>query len=364
MKKILIFIIILFLCFSSSNIINRLEIFADNLPSTKYYNCYKYTGQVPHFFTHQMINNASLAFSKDNPLRYHYDKDCITSNEFFNFLNEMYNNNYCLIDIYNIIGYDHGIPYFKEVYVPLGKKPFIFSLDDMSYDTLGHGLSDKIILDENGNLASFTESEDFKIQHDKESLCVLESFIEAHPDFSFDGARAIICPTGYNGILGYRINKGAKNRDKEIEEIKPIISKLKELGYRFGSHTYNHIQVCNQSADTLYRDCERYKNEIIPIIGETDILSFPCGSYVTKGQKLEILKKHGFKVFLCVGMPTNIKEYNNCVFLSRKTLDGNSLRNFHKNYEQFINTYSIYDNDNRFIKIKATKQKNNVNKDK
>ena len=35
-------------------------------------------------------------------------------------------------------------------------------------------------------------------------LTILEDFIEAHPDFSYRGARGTIAVTGYNGIFGYR----------------------------------------------------------------------------------------------------------------------------------------------------------------
>lgn len=351
--KIMLILICFTMCFTTNiKLMRHSFINAFSLPATKYYNCYKYTKPVPHFFTHQMINNASLAISSKNPLRYHYDKDCITSKEFFNFLNEMYKNNYVLIDIYNLVGYKNGVPYLKDVYVPFGKKPFVFSFDDMSYDSKGLGLSDKIILDENGNLASYTESNENKIEYDKESICVLENFIKLHPDFSFDGARAVICPTGYNGILGYRINKDAKNREKEIDDIKPLITKLKKLGYRFGSHTYGHINIKSVSTNTLLNDLKKYEDEIIPIIGKTDIYCFPCGNYVNSGYKMNLLKKFGYKIFFCVGLPCNNKQYNNSLFFSRKTLDGNSMRNFHSNYAPFFDTFIIYDNDNRFIKIK------------
>ena len=351
-KKFALLIIIIILFIVSSNTGTSINLFASDLPATKYYNCYKYSGTVPHFFTHQMINNASLAFSQDNPLRYHYDKDCITSKEFYNFLNEMYKNDYILVDIYDVIGFNNGMPYAKDLYIPFNKKPFLLSFDDMSYDSKGLGLSDKIILDEHGNLASFTSSNQNNVEYDKESLCVLESFIAEHPDFSFENARAVICPTGYNGLLGYRVNKGAKNRKQEIEGIKPLISKLKKLGYRFGSHTYGHINVKQVSSQELYRDCKKYEEEIIPIIGKTDIYCFPCGNFVKSGEKLEILKSFGFKIFFCVGLPTPTQEISNVIFLSRKTLDGNSMRNFHNNYLPILDTYNIYDNENRFIKIK------------
>lgn len=321
-------------------------VFAQALPIYTQVGVYKYEGEIPHFFTHQIINDPKKAFSKK--LARHYDKDCITYKELDNFLNEMYKNNYCLVDIYDVIGYENGEPYFKEIFMPIGKKPFLLSFDDMSYDSIGLGLSDKVILDENGEIASFTSSNPTQIEYDKEAVCIIENFIKKHPDFSINNARAIICPTGYDGILGYRINKDGYNRQKDIEAITPLIEKLKKLNYRFASHTYGHIQVSYTSDNQLLRDCEKYKNEIESVIGETDILSFPCGSYVSKGSKLNILKNYGFRIFFCVGDAVTCKK-NGCVFLKREVLDGHSLRCFRKDYKEFFDTKNVYDHENRTI---------------
>lgn len=309
---------------------------------------YKYEGEVPHFFTHQIINDPKKAFSMK--LARHYDKDCITHTEFSNFLNEMYKNDFCLVDIYDVIGYENGEPYFKDLYMPMGKKPFLLSFDDMSYDSIGLGLSDKIILDENNQIASYTASNKNQVEYDKEAICIIENFIASHPDFSINNARAIICPTGYDGILGYRINKDGINRQKEIEAIKPLIDKLKSLNYHFASHTYGHIQVAYTSASQLERDCQKYEDEIESVTGNTDIFSFPCGSFVSSGYKLDILKKHGFKIFFCVGDATSQKK-NGAVFLKREVLDGHSLRCFRKEYSPFFDTKNVYDHENRTIKF-------------
>ncbi|MBQ0017431.1 MAG: hypothetical protein KBT30_02220 [Clostridiales bacterium] len=342
-KFLIIFVLILISTFGNFSTVLALNIDDTNLPSGHLYQCYKYSKPVPHFFTHQIINDPKKAFN--SRLSHHYDKDCITHTEFENFLTEMYNNNYCLVDIYDVVGYDHGKPYFKELFVPLGKKPFLLSFDDMSYDTMGLGLSDKIILDENGNIASFTESNNPQVEYDKEAICLLESFIKAHPDFSHNGARAIICPTGYNGILGYRINKESRiDRQKQIEEIKPLIKKLKELNYHFASHTFNHIQVAYSSDRDLYLDLKKYQDEIISIIGKTDILSFPCGASVSKGSKLDILKSFGYNIFFLVGDGKNI-EKNEAVFLKREVLNGVALRNYRKEYMEYFDTKKVYDKD-------------------
>lgn len=318
----------------------------NDLPQGTHYQCYKYEGEIPHFFTHQIINNPKKAFN--SKLARHYDKDCITHTEFKNFLQAMYQNNYCLIDIYDIVGYKNQEPYFKDVFVPLGKKPFLLSFDDMSYDSIGLGLSDKIILDENECLASFTQNNENQIEYDKEAFCILEDFIKLHPDFSHKNARAIICPTGYDGILGYRINKNGINQNIEIENIKPLINKLKNLGYRFACHSYNHLQVAFASPYNLERDLQRYDDEIVSVIGKTDIFCFPGGSKIEDGQKLSILKNHGYKIFFCVGDAKNTCS-NGAVFLKREVLNGNSLRYFRHYFQKWFDTKKIYDHQHRTI---------------
>lgn len=325
---------------------NQKNVCANSLPVQSDFECYKYDGEIPHFFTHQIINDPQKAFSLR--LAHHYDKDCITHNEFYNFLCEMHKNNYCLVDIYDVVGYKNGVPYFKDLFVPLGKKPFLLSFDDMSYDSKGLGLSDKIILDKNNNFASYTKTNDPQIEYNKEAFPILEAFIENHPDFSFHNARAIICPTGYNGILGYRINKNGIDKVQEIEAIKPLIAKLKSLNYHFASHTYGHIQIAYSSNDMIYQDCKKYQDEILSVIGKTDLFCFPCGSMITKGSKLSTLKSFGYKIFFCVG-DAKTQEKNNSVFFKREVLNGISLRNCRSQYTKFFDTKLVYDHNNRTI---------------
>lgn len=344
---------------TNSQLDNMNSCLSSNLPATKYYNCYKFSGSIPHFFTHEMIINPDKAFQSTNSLKKHYDKDCITSKEFENFLTQLYNNNFCLIDIYDLVGFKNGVPYIKDVYVPFNKKPFLLSFDDMSYDTRDKGLADKLILDKNGKFASYTSNADVPIEYNKESICILENFIEKHPDFSHNNARAIICPTGYNGLLGYRITSSYADTQKEINELIPVVKKLKSLNYHFACHTYNHINVKTISEQELVKDLSLYKEKILSIIGDTNIFCFPCGNFINNGYKLKILKDFDYKIFLCVGLNKEIKEYGNTIFLGRKTLDGNSLRNFHNIYIDYFDTFEMYDNDSRYIKInkKHTKDK-------
>ena len=129
---------------------------------------------------------------------------------------------------------------------------------------------------------------------------------------------------------------------KEIEKLKTVANKLKQLNYHFACHTYNHIQVAYESENTLKKDLQKYQDEITSVIGETPIFCFPCGSYITKGAKLNILKQFGYKIFFCVGDAKTIQK-NGCVFLKREVLNGVALRNYRKQYESFFDTKKIYD---------------------
>lgn len=312
----------------------------------------KYKGDIPHFFVHEIVRDEDLAFSYSNSLSNHFDRDCITHVEFKRFLEEMHKSGYALIDIYDVIGFDENqIPYQKEICFPADKKPMLLSFDDMTYDSRGRGMCDKLIVDKNGKMASFTRSALPQIEHGKDNISILEEFIENNQDFSFNNARAIICPTGYNGVLGYRINKDNPNHKEEIKKVQPVIAKLKELGYHFGSHTFDHIQVGYASPETLKNDLKKYNEQIIPVIGKTDILCFPCGSRTVNEQKIEILKSFGYKIMLCIGIHPSFQEKYGTAYLDRKVVDGNALRTFHKYYSQYFDTYVVYDNQKRKIKI-------------
>lgn len=343
MKKIYFLLLLIIVC--SMSFIN-FNVKAQSLPLNDF-NFYKYEGNIENFFTHQIINRPDLAFNSENKYKYNFYRDCVTFTEFERFLNEMYNNNYILVDIYDCYKTIDGKVYKKDLYLPKYKKPFILSFDDMSFDTKNKGMSDKLILDTNNEIATYTSSNEIQVEYNKEAIPILENFINFHKDFSFNGARGIICPTGYNGILGYRINKDNPNHTKEIEKVKPLISRLKELGYRFASHTFNHIGVSNVSLDVLRKDTDKYNNEIIPIIGETKILSFPCGMLTTNKDKLKILNDAGFNIFLCVGTSKQETWIDNNLFLKRHVLDGGSMLKYRKQLLPIIDTTKIYDYSTR-----------------
>ncbi|MGN1208280.1 MAG: hypothetical protein ACI4TI_02325, partial [Christensenellales bacterium] len=134
MKKSLV----IFICFVTFLILTGFSQNKTNLPIGDF-NFYKFEGNIENFFTHQIINRPDLAFNSENKFRFNFYRDCVTFTEFERFLHEMYNNNYVLVDIYDCYKTIDGKVYKKDLYLPIGKKPFILSFDDMSFDTKNRG---------------------------------------------------------------------------------------------------------------------------------------------------------------------------------------------------------------------------------
>jgi peptidoglycan/xylan/chitin deacetylase (PgdA/CDA1 family) len=331
-----------------------------------------YKGKVDHLFTHCLIAYPEIAFKNNNYMQYDYDRDCITTLEFERILNSLYINNFCLVKISEIFDIKNGRAHKKPLFLPRGKKPLVFSFDDVNYDTrkLGYGMVDKIIVDEDGRLASYTKNapDNKPVSYNKEFINIMDSFITNHPDFSHNNARGLICLTGYDGILGYRTDLVGRNRIREIDAVKPVIKALKERGWEFASHSYGHYHMSKISDAKFKSEVDRFKAEVNSLIGKTNVYVYPYGeSQITdkKGKKIykhKLLEEAGFKVFCGVGAkyfygyaPFNADKKNSVLFMDRKPIDGNNLRREHKEYEQFFNSYEIYDHHNRMTPFKTEK---------
>ena len=318
---------------------------------------YYYTTTVEHLFTHCLIAYPEIAFNKSNPMKNSYNIDCITKNEFNSILASLHKNNYILVDINKTFTNNNGKIVKQKIKVPSGKKPLVLSFDDVNYDTkkMGYGMVDKIILDKNGNLASSTRINNTEdISYTNEFIPLLESFINKHPDFSLNGAKATINLTGYDGILGYRTqSKNTINREQEINAVKPIIKKLKQNGWNFASHSYGHYHMKKISLEQFKNEVDLWKTEVETLIGKTKIYVYPYGEWeVYKNgelsEKHKLLQDAGFELFCGVGMksffsylPTKNKD--KVLFMDRKVIDGSTLRKNDENLHAFFDPQKVYD---------------------
>ncbi len=337
-KPFLSFFLILLICLSNIFFILNLK------PITKVQATEIYDGEVKNIFIHSLIAYPEILDTKSKYIIKKYDIDCIDYIEFNNMLNELYKNDYVLIDINNTFNVnENGIAIKNKIKVPKGKKPLVLGIDDVVYDPSksGNGMVDKICVDKKGNLYTETIIDNKKeISYNREFAPILENFVKVHPDFSYNSAKCCINLTGFCGILGYRISdKNDSFRNKEINDCKKVVNRLKELGYTFACHSYSHYHIKKTCVENVKQDLQDWKDYIEPVIGKTNIFVYPYGEWeIINGDKLsqkqQALCDYGFKLFLGVGiydfftqMPLNSNMKQKILFADRKNIDGYTLFN-------------------------------------
>lgn len=309
-----------------------------------------YSGRVEHLFTHSLIAFPELAYPKNvsnvEKVQNSYFIDCITVNEFKKIINALYEDGYMLVNINYIYELDsNGVPQLKKSFkFPEGKKPLVFSFDDTNYysDRQGRGMIDKLVLID-GKVGTYTKHKDGTVVSgfDEEYIPILDRFVEEHPDFSFDGAKGMICLTGFDGILGYRTQRVTEgsgrteaDREREIEEVKPLIKALKETGWYFASHSYKHGWMSSHGTDWMYDDATKFHDEVIPLIGDTKIYVYPYGDWKRSSDNetcpgtQKVLNDYGFEYFCSVGVSwytKNRSDLGRVILQDRANVDGSAF---------------------------------------
>lgn len=341
--------------------------------------------KVRSVFTHSLIAFPEAHLTSEPNA--HGDKDCLTPKEYKAIIEALYRSGYVLIDyrlIYEVTEDENGneiLDMRKNIRVPKGKKPLIFSIDAVFSPDKDNGLTDKVILHE-GRIASYTKLKNGQeiISYDNEVFGILETFLMEHPDFSFNGAKLVVAPTGYYGFLGHQTqkysdyNKKTINppevRNKAIEEAKELIAYMLDNGYMFGSHTYSHPYMTKQTPEELREDLQAWQDEVGYLLGDVEYYIYPYGDFA-KGTDREslnyIIAEFGFKVFNgCGASCYNIKGFpfdrkQEVIFIDRFTLAGDPLRYYGQNKSSWVKEWGllltdgttpkeIYDHENRYNK--------------
>ena len=312
-----------------------------------------YDGIIENIFFHPLIAYTDKAFDDDNR-KNHMDTWFITVDEFEKILHSLYENDYILINMDKAykIKEENGKKIFESrpFELPKGKKPLVISIDDLNYyDYMKkNGTIHKLILDENNNIAEFTqfEGQEPTISYNKSIINILESFIETHEDFSFKGARGIIALTGYNGIFGYDTSKQSSPTYKEdLEKATKIAERLKNMGWLFASHGYSHLDAREASYDSLAWDCHRWDTHVRQLTGPTNIYVYPFGASLRSSDpKYGVLIDYGFDVFMGVGRQTPIYFRSNSIYTNRLPIDGHCLKGTYGDVSRFFNIEEIIDN--------------------
>lgn len=312
-----------------------------------------YQGDIAHVFYHPVITEPKVAFIQEkNQAKGNFDW-MITADEFKRSLDELYKHHYILIDPHEAYDLKEKTMTRKKLKLPKGKKPLILSIDDMNYYEYmrGHGYADRLVLDQKQHVVSETKDKNGKVttSETNDIVPILNRFVKDHPDFSLNGQKGVIALTGYNGVLGYRTNElDNKNYPKRKEDAKKVVKALKRDGWTFASHSWGHIDFANSSYDQIVRDTKRWKNEVEPIIGKTDVFIYPHGAQ-DRGSKAYqyLVRDEGFKFLAGVG-PNNFTDIgNDSVYQDRVAIDGLNLYDFKYKLKPFLDPSKVYSETDR-----------------
>lgn len=312
-----------------------------------------YQGDIAHVFYHPVITEPKVAFTQEkNQAKGNFDW-MITANEFKRSLNELYKHHYILIDPHEAYDLKEKTVTRKELKLPKGKKPLILSIDDMNYYEYmrGHGYADRLVLDQKQHVVSETKDKNGKVttSETNDIVPILNQFVKDHPDFSLNGQKGVVALTGYNGVLGYRTNElNNKDYPKRKKEAEKVVKAMKRDGWTFASHSWGHIDFANSSYHQIVRDTKRWKKEVEPIIGKTDVFIYPHGAQ-DRGSKAYqyLVRDEGFKFLAGVG-PNNFTNIgNDSVYQDRVAIDGLNLYDFKYKLKPFLDPSKVYSETDR-----------------
>lgn len=311
---------------------------------------------IPHVFFHILVADPSITWNLSGADEYKigdYNQVMTTIDEFKGILQQMYDRGYVLVKIHDMVEEttgENGETIFTKgkIMLPEGKKPFVMSQDDVCYYfyMIGDGYASRMVVGEDGRpTTEYIQQDGTTVTGAYDLVPVLNEFIDEHPDFSYQGAKAILAFTGYNGVLGYRTdpdlaktaeegNKNAEeygvfNYQEEIEAAKPVVQALIDDGWELASHSYGHISY-GSSFEKVKEDADKWQERVANVIGPTDIILYPFGTdiaswtdYTDDNETYNYLRDQGFRFFCNVDSNeywVQIRE--NYVRQGRRNLDG------------------------------------------
>lgn len=312
--------------------------------------------EITHIFYHSLVVDPERGFAGNDSAAAGFKQWMTTVDEFNKITQAMYDNGYVLIDLHDMVTEttdENGTVHFttNQIMLPEGKKPFVLSLDDLSYyhSYDGRGVASKIVLDENGKpTCEYIQADGTTVTGAYDCIPLLDQFLEEHPDGAYHGARGTIALTGYNGILGYRTDIAYKTRenltadqqawldahpdfdlDTERAGAKKVADAMKAEGWTFASHTWGHKNMSTVSMERLQTDTENFKENVDPLIGGTDIIIFAFGADINGGgeytgdEKFNYLKSQGYDYYCNVDSNKYFVQITDEYFrMGRRNVDG------------------------------------------
>lgn len=320
---------------------------------------------IPNLSFHVLIEDLGRAL-KDESLGGKYNRNFVSTAEFKQILEHLYANGYVLVDFDSFVtaatlnDVQSYIP--KPIYLPSGKKPvmitetmvnyFMYMVDpdkDGTPDAKGVGFANKLVL-ENGDIkAAYIDASGNSLVGDYDLVPILESFIEEHPDFSYQGARATLAVTGSEGIFGYRINtanqatKGAAWLEAECNAAREVVQALRNKGYTLACFTYANQNYSSMSAAQIQADLQEWTKNITPVIGQVETLVFAqegnLSSYTS--QAFDVLYDTGFRYFVSSDTKPWAVVENTYVRQNRLMVTGRTMQHYSDQFNGLFDCAAI-----------------------
>lgn len=288
---------------------------------------YEDPNSIPNLSFNSLIVDASRAFASEehgSSLKKNY----ITITEFENILQQLYNNNYILVDPHEFVTTgvnDFGLEAYvaQPIMLPAGKKPIILTQTNLNYETYlidgngdkiadeaGLGFASRMVIGDDGNVVcEYIDATGQTHVGAYDLVPILDAFVEDHPDFSYKGAKAILALSGHDGLFGYRTNVEAENYfgtavyELDVADATSVAQALKESGYSLACYTYGNSAYGNIEATEIQDEMNLWNSEVTPIIGDTDTIVFAQDSDISDGivymgEKHNVLQDQGFRYYI------------------------------------------------------------------
>jgi hypothetical protein len=310
---------------------------------------YEYEGDIGHLCFPNLVVDTDRAFDGDTYASV-YESQMITLEEFTNILNTLYESGYVLIDLHSLAEEaEDGTMTLKNPVMPNGKKPIIFSIDNLNYSDVhsGDGVATALALDDNGDvMAVYTDAEGHELLGAYDVVPVLEEFISEHPDFSYQGARGIIALSGSNGAFGYQIEEDQSSNYQENQQtVREIAQRLRETGWTFATEGYGYKYMGDFSYDSLREDITKWQTTVGALIGDCDTLLYPYGSEVDyTTEKASYLINQGYQYLIGMWSDGDYVEVNDTYLRqTRRAIIGYVFENYPGNFSTYFSVSAIID---------------------
>ena len=294
---------------------------------------------------HVLIADADRAYA-DRNYGSSYKKNFITTDQFSAILESLYANNYVLVTLDDVIeaatDANGNTTYVaKPLYLPAGKTPIMLtetlvnyfgymvdSNNDGAPDAGAGGFAHKLVIQSGKVKAEYIDAAGSTQVGDYDLVPILDSFVEAHPDFSYHGSKAILAVTGSEGIFGWRTNKDGSLADgaRDVAEV------LRATGYQIACNSYSNQDYGTTSLTGISAELDKWTQEITPILGEVDIMVIARGGSIAVPENLNgsnsrfaLLCESGYRYIIDASPVHNARLTNDFFYQGRLMVTGSEL---------------------------------------